>query len=149
MTQPIRPVDPTPAEDAERATGRAMLRGAAGRCPACGKGRLFSSFLKVRDHCPHCDEALHHQRADDGPAYLTVLIVSHLCAPVLLWVFVAWRPSVAVMLTIFGTGAIVASLAMLPRIKGAFVGLQWARRMHGFGSEPDRDDGQAAVPTSA
>ncbi|MCQ0971843.1 DUF983 domain-containing protein [Paracoccus sp. TK19116] len=121
--------------ETERPTGRAVLRGALGRCPACGEGRIFSSFLKVRDTCPECGEALHHQRADDGPAYLTVLIVSHLCAPVLLWVFVEWRPSVAVMLAIFGIGAIVASLAMLPRIKGALVAFQWARRMHGFGGD--------------
>ena len=32
--------------------------------------------------------------------------------------------------------AYLKSLLLLPRIKGAFVGLQWARRMHGFGSEP-------------
>lgn len=144
MTQHQGPSTPDTQMDAERPTGRAMLRGAAGRCPSCGEGSLFSSFLKVRDHCPSCGEAMHHQRADDGPAYLTVLIVSHLCAPALLWVFVAWRPSVAIMLAIFGIGAIVASLAMLPRIKGAMVGLQWARRMHGFG----HDDG-AADPAPA
>lgn len=144
MTQHVSPHSQDPEAHAERLTGRAMLRGAAGRCPRCGEGSLFSAFLKVRDHCPNCGEAMHHQRADDGPAYLTVLIVSHLCAPILLWVFVAWRPSVAVMLAIFGIGAIVASLAMLPRIKGAMVGLQWARRMHGFGH-----DDLAAKPEAA
>ena len=33
------------------------------RCPACGKGRLFSRYLKVEDACPGCGEALHHHRA--------------------------------------------------------------------------------------
>jgi hypothetical protein len=37
---------------------RAMLRGFAQRCPACGAGRLFHSYLKVRDGCPSCGEAL-------------------------------------------------------------------------------------------
>lgn len=118
---------------AERATGQAMRRGAMGRCPACGKGRLFSRFLKVADHCPDCGEAMHHQRADDGPAYLTILIVSHLGAPLLLACYMAWRPSAMTMIYSFGLGAIVLSLLLLPRIKGAMVGLQWARRMHGFG----------------
>ncbi|WP_410217574.1 DUF983 domain-containing protein [Paracoccus sp. (in: a-proteobacteria)] len=123
----------TLADDAtERPTGQAMMRGARGRCPACGEGRLFSSFLKVADHCPHCNEALHHQQADDGPAYLTILIVSHLGAPLLLACFVAWRPSAMTMLLSFGIGSIILSLAMLPAIKGAMVGFQWARRMHGF-----------------
>ncbi len=30
--------------------------------------------------------------------------------------------------------AVVLPLAMLPSIKGAIVGLQWANRMYGFGS---------------
>ena len=113
-----------------------MLRGAMGRCPACGGGKLFRAFLKVADHCPACNEALHHQRADDGPAYLTILLVSHLGAPLLLASYVAWRPSAMTMIWTFGLGAVILSLLLLPRIKGAFVGLQWARRMHGFGSEP-------------
>ena len=33
--------------------------------------------------------------------------------------------------------ALASSLALLPRIKGALVGLQWANRMHGFGG-PDK-----------
>lgn len=125
------------ADPQERATGPAMRRGALGRCPSCGQGRLFSAFLKVADHCPNCGEELHHQRADDGPAYLTILIVSHLGAPLLLACYIAWRPSAMTMILSFGIGAIVLSLLLLPRIKGAMVGLQWARRMHGFGDAPD------------
>lgn len=120
-------------QTSDRPTWQAMRRGAVGRCPACGEGRLFSAYLKVAEACPSCHEALHHQRTDDGPAYLTILIVSHLGAPLLLASFIAWRPSAMTMILSFGIGAIVLSLAMLPVIKGGMVGLQWARRMHGFG----------------
>ncbi|MTH63444.1 DUF983 domain-containing protein [Paracoccus shanxieyensis] len=120
----------------DRPVKTAMLRGAMRRCPACGRGALFQGYLTVRDHCPHCHEDLSHQRADDGPAYLTILLVSHLGAPLLLAVFLAWRPSAMSMLLGFGLGAIVLSLGLLPVIKGAFVGFQWARRMHGFGEKP-------------
>ena len=123
----------------ERATATAMRRGARRRCPACGDGMLFEGYLKVCDACPSCSEAMHHQRADDGPAYLTVLIVAHVMTPLLLIVFVAWRPGTAVMLTGFLVATVVMSLALLSPIKGAMVGLQWARRMHGFG------DGDAAA----
>lgn len=126
------PLDTALTHTDERPTGQAMLRGALGRCPSCGEGRLFTRFLKVADHCPACNEAMHHQRADDGPAYLTILLVSHLGAPLLLASYVAWRPSAMTMVYIFGLGSIILSLLLLPRIKGAFVGLQWARRMHGF-----------------
>ncbi|MDO5614276.1 MAG: DUF983 domain-containing protein [Paracoccus sp. (in: a-proteobacteria)] len=123
----------------ERQTGLAMRRGFMGKCPSCGEGRLLNSYLKVNDHCPACGEAMHHQRADDGPAYLTILIVSHLGAPLLLWVYMAFRPSPMAMLIGFSLAAVVLSLLLLPRIKGAMVGLQWARRMHGFGSNAEPD----------
>ncbi len=129
----IRPT----ASAEERPTGEAMRRGALGKCPACGKGKLFRGYLKVADQCPHCHEELHHQRADDGPAYLTILIVSHVMAPILLWVFIAYRPEPMTMLLGFGIGTVVASLLILPRIKGAMIGLQWARRMHGFGIDAE------------
>ncbi|MFC3529185.1 DUF983 domain-containing protein [Paracoccus mangrovi] len=120
----------------ERQVKQAMLRGALGRCPACGKGKLFSGYLNVNATCAHCGEDLHHQRADDGPAYLTILLVSHLGAPLLLAIYMIYRPSAMSMLIGFGLGAVVLSLFLLPRIKGAFIGFQWARRMHGFGATP-------------
>jgi len=89
----------------------------------------------VRDSCPVCREDFTPQRADDGPAYLTILIVGHLMAPLLLFVFETWRPEPLVMFTTFSLGTIALSLYLLPRLKGAMVGLQWAKRMHGFGDD--------------
>lgn len=134
MTQSQVQISPEAMPDSERPTRQAMLRGLRGRCPACGTGRLFKGYLKVADRCPDCGEELHHQRADDGPAYLTILLVSHLGAPILLASYIAWRPTAMTMILSFGLGAVILSLLLLPRIKGAFVGLQWARRMHGFGA---------------
>ncbi|WBU62694.1 DUF983 domain-containing protein [Paracoccus aerodenitrificans] len=128
--------------DQDRPTAQAMRRGAMLRCPACGQGRMFTGYLKVNDTCPECGEALHHQRADDGPAYLTILLVSHLGAPLLLWVFLTYQPSPVSMLIGFSVGAVVLSLLFLPIIKGAMIGAQWARRMHGFG-------GSDAEPSSS
>ena len=103
------------------------------RCPACGKGHLFRRYLKVNDTCPECGEELYHHRADDGPAYLTILIVGHLMAPLLLLVFETWRPEPLVLFTIFTIGTVALSLYLLPRLKGAMIGYQWARGMYGFG----------------
>ena len=59
----------------------ALLRGWRRCCPRCGKGALLYKYLKVHDRCDSCGQELHHQRADDGPAYLTILIVGHILAP--------------------------------------------------------------------
>ena len=71
--------------ETDRPVKPAMLRGWRCRCPNCGTGPMLRGYLKVRDTCPVCGEDFHHQRADDGPAYLTILIVGHLMAPLILW----------------------------------------------------------------
>ena len=53
-------------------------------------------------------------------------------APLMLYVFTEWRPEPMVMFTIFTVGTVGLSLYLLPRLKGAIVAFQWARRMHGF-----------------
>ena len=118
----------------ERNTGRAIRRGLMCRCPNCGKGKLFEGYLKVVDQCAECGEDLSHQRADDGPAYLTILLVGHLLAPGLHIAFVVWRPEPLTLFTIFSVGCVGLSLYLLPRLKGAMIGFQWAKRMGGFGS---------------
>ena len=126
----------TTPEIEERPVKPAMLRGWRRRCPKCGAGPLFRGYLKVREACPVCGQELHHHRADDGPAYLTILIVGHLLAPALMFTFVKFRPEPMVMITGFTIGTVALSLFLLPRLKGALVGLQWANRMHGFGAKP-------------
>jgi uncharacterized protein (DUF983 family) len=117
----------------DRPLGPAMLRGWRRKCPNCGTGPLLRGYLKVRDACPVCGEDLHHQRADDGPAYLTILIVGHLMAPAILIAFVRYRPDPLVLASVFSVATVALSLFLLPRLKGMLVGIQWARRMHGFG----------------
>ncbi len=122
----------TSSDAAPRETRPAILRGWRRKCPKCGTGPLLSGYLQVRGHCPVCQEDLSHQRADDGPAYLTILLVGHLMAPMLHIVFVRFRPEPLVLVTIFAVGCVALSLYLLPRIKGAIVGYQWAKRLHGF-----------------
>jgi uncharacterized protein (DUF983 family) len=120
--------------DTDRPLKQALLRGWRRRCPGCGAGPMLRGYLAVRDSCPVCGEQLHHQRADDGPAYLTILIVGHLMAPMILWVFTTWRPDPLILASLFTIGTVALSLFLLPRLKGAMVGLQWSKRMHGFGN---------------
>ncbi len=126
---------------------RAMLRGFGLRCPNCGEGRLFRSFLKVADRCPACGEELHHQRADDAPAYFTIVVVGHIVVGGVLWLERAYAPATWVHAVIWLPLTLIASLWLLPRVKGALVGLQWALRMHGFGgSTGDVDPPPAPRP---
>lgn len=125
---PVTPEDSTP-----RAIWPALRRGYRRKCPNCGSGPLLRSYLKVHDSCPVCREELHHHRADDGPAYLTIVIVGHIMLPLLHRVFVMFRPDPLVLFTIFAVGSVGLSLYLLPRLKGAVIGFQWAKQMGGFG----------------
>jgi len=109
-----------------------LLRGLGGRCPACGEGRMFRAFAKVADQCPACGEALHHHRADDFPAYLTIVLVGHIIVPLTLYVELAWAPSYWAHALIWGPVVIGLALGMLQPLKGAIVALQWSMGMHGF-----------------
>lgn len=115
------------------------MRGFMGRCPACGRGRLFSSYLRVVNTCKVCGEPLSGHRADDAPAYITLLIVAHGVGAGVLMSDEVWPHSSLLWVALFWLAVTaVASLLILPRAKGAIVGQQWALCMHGFGSQGER-----------
>ena len=113
----------------------AVKRGFLGRCPHCGEGKLFRAFLKPVDRCAVCDEDYTHQRADDLPAYLAIVIVGH----VAVGGFMATDQSVTwsswVHLAIWTPLTLIMTMAIIQPIKGAVIGWQWGARMHGFGGE--------------
>jgi len=121
---------PTPTE--ERPIWPAIRRGWRRRCPNCGQGAVLHSYLKVNDACGDCGLTLSLARADNGPAYLSILITGKVMITAMLYVFVAYRPDPMTMAVGFSIGAVALSLYLLPRLKGMIVGIQWANRMHGF-----------------
>ena len=110
----------------------ALWRGLSGRCPNCGNGRMFRAFLKVADQCDVCGEELHHQRADDFPAYLVIVIVGHLVVPLVLHVEMTYQPAYWIHATLFLPLTLFLALVLIQPVKGAVVALQWHAGMHGF-----------------
>ncbi|MVA98922.1 DUF983 domain-containing protein [Nitratireductor sp. CAU 1489] len=117
----------------DRPLWQAMKRGFLGRCPHCGQGRLFATFIRTAESCNVCGEEFHHHRADDLPAYLVMVIVGHVIVGAFMGIEAATTLSTWQHLAIWVPITIVSALALLQPTKGAVVGLQWALRMHGFG----------------
>jgi uncharacterized protein (DUF983 family) len=117
---------PAPEFIAQPTITTAMLRGFRQRCPRCGKGLIFKSLLKLVDNCSECGEKLGDIRADDLPAYLTVLVVGHIVVPPLL-LFGNSDVSTWVQLGISVPVALLLIAFLLPRFKGAAAGLLWAQ----------------------
>ena len=105
---------------------QSILRGLKGRCPACGKGAMFWKYLKVSGRCEACDHELARYPADDGPAYVTILVVGHLIVAPLLLFPIVWRSPPAVSLPLIMIPLAVFTLALLPRIKGGWMAWEMA-----------------------
>jgi uncharacterized protein (DUF983 family) len=123
------PITDTPAPD----PWLALCRGFIGRCPRCGKGALFARYLKQVQHCGVCGEEFGHIRADDGPAWMTILIVGHILAPILLNVIPnsTWPDWVSMI--VWPGLTLLLALCILPRAKGVFIAMIW--HMGCIGSE--------------
>ncbi len=101
----------------------AIFRGLRARCPACGQGRLFSTWLGVKAHCDVCTAPLGLINADDAPPYFTIFIVAHVAiASQILLERTAPLP-VSTELAIFVPATLGLVLALIRPVKGATVGL--------------------------
>ncbi len=119
----------------ERKAWPAIRRGFGCKCPACGTGPMFGRYLKVNPVCEACGEELFHEEAHDFPPYITMSIVAHI---ILFGVVLAEQHGDWPMWThmlIWPPLTLILSFALMQPVKGAVVGYQWARRMHGFGGD--------------
>ncbi|MBO0902721.1 DUF983 domain-containing protein [Jiella sonneratiae] len=144
--RPPLPPTPSPADwrpATPRPLGTALWRGLRGRCPRCGEGRLFGSFLKSVEACEECGLEVHHHRADDLPPYLTVFIVGHLVVAGFMASEELVELSMWQHLAIWVPVTILLSLVLLQPLKGATIGLQWALGLGGFSGMPEAETGES------
>lgn len=103
----------------------ALLRGLSLKCPRCGVGRLLSGYLQQAESCPHCGLETGAIRADDGPPWLTLLVVGHLLAPFMIIVFMTDALPMWASTALMAFLAVALCLAILPRAKGVFIAVIW------------------------
>ena len=102
-----------------------ILRGLQRRCPACGKGRLFSGYLKLNDTCPACGTAHSHENAADGPAWLTVLLLGPVFAPLIFILSLKTALPIWLVFPLLGVFMVGSALGLLAFMKGAWIGALW------------------------
>jgi uncharacterized protein (DUF983 family) len=122
-------IDDHPANPAERDWRPALSRGWTGRCPSCGARTLFAAWLKMAPACGTCGMALEPYRADDAPAYFVIFIVGHIVVPLVLMVEKVWEPALWIHAALWMPLSVGLSLLLLPRVKGAVIGVLWALRV--------------------
>ncbi len=102
-----------------------LWRGVCERCPKCGQGRIFQSYLKQNESCTVCGENLARFRADDGPAWLTILIVGHVVVPTAIYFSMHDVLPDGIAISLLFALTISVALLVLPRAKGVFISVLW------------------------
>jgi uncharacterized protein (DUF983 family) len=131
IIDPTQPIVSAGDASAERPAWPAILRGLKLRCPKCGEGALYRSFLKPTEACPHCGESFAHIRTDDIAPWLTILVVGHIVVPLALWSEQSFSPPLWLSMTVWPLLSAIGMIAFLPRAKGAVLGMMWSKRLTG------------------
>ena len=105
------------------------------KCPNCGEAKLFKSYLKQVDVCAKCQTKWGEIRADDGPAWLTIMVVGHIVAPAGVWMAIATDWSMWVILPIILALSVVSAVITLPFAKAVFISIIWRT-----GAKADRQE---------
>ena len=126
--------------DGHPQTDKPIKAGLKCRCPRCGEGRLFSSYLKVADRCSVCGLDFSKSDSGDGPAIFIMFIVGFIVVFGGLIVEVKYQPPYWLHAVIWGSVTIGLSLALLPPLKGMMVALQFHHKAEEAKLDHDSDD---------
>jgi uncharacterized protein (DUF983 family) len=102
-----------------------VARGLAGRCPRCGKGRLFHGFLTLAPQCERCGLDYSFADAGDGPAIFVILIAGFIVAGSALAVEALYEPPYWVHAVLWGPLILITTLGPLRAMKGLLIALQY------------------------
>ncbi len=105
--------------------GLILRRSFVGRCPNCGVGKLFASYLKPVGHCSASGEPYGHIRSDDAAPWLTILVVGHISVSIILETEIHADWPMWVSMTVWPLLVCALTLVLLPRLKGMLIGILW------------------------
>ena len=102
-----------------------VLAGLLGRCPRCGKGKLFDGFLALHPQCAACGLDYAFADAGDGPAVFVMFIAGFIVVGMALVVEVKYAPRLWVHAVLWAPLILLVTLAPLRLLKGLLIALQY------------------------
>jgi uncharacterized protein (DUF983 family) len=108
--------------------GSTLWAGIAGRCPACGRGKLFSGYLALAPSCDACGLDYQFAEAGDGPAVFVILVTGFIVVGAALIVEILYTPPYWLHAVLWGPLAILLPLVLLRSFKGVLIGLQFRHK---------------------
>ena len=102
-----------------------ITAGLAGRCPRCGKGKLFQGFLNVSPSCSACGLDFSFADAGDGPAVFVILLAGFVVVGLALVVEFLYQPPFWLHALLWGPLILLVTLGPLRALKGVLIALQY------------------------
>ena len=105
-----------------------LVAGLTCRCPECGEGPVFDTYLGFASGCVACGADFSNADAGDGPAFFVMFLISILITPGVLLVQAAFAPPVWVQALIWAPIIVVLAVGLLRPFKATLFALQWKNR---------------------
>ncbi len=102
------------------------------KCPACGEGKLYDSFMKITEKCPACGLEIKKHESADGPAYIAMFLTSIIVIIAAISVEVIYRPEFWIHIIIWSFFTVFIGITSLIFCKALFIGLQYKYRSDDF-----------------
>ena len=103
--------------------------GPAGRCPRCGKGRLFAGYLTLAPACSACGLDLAPSDSGDGPAVFVMWLVGAVVVGSAGLVEILFQPPIWLHLLLWIPLAVGLAALLLRPAKGLMIALQYRHRI--------------------
>ena len=104
-----------------------LTTGLAGKCPRCGRGKLFDGYLSVATSCKSCGLSYAFADSGDGPAVFAIMLLGFLMLGAALilefkvgppwWVHAIWAPV-----------TVALALGLLRPMKATLIALQFRNK---------------------
>ncbi|MBI3648335.1 MAG: DUF983 domain-containing protein [Actinobacteria bacterium] len=98
------------------------------RCPRCGAGAVFASWLALKERCPRCDLRFEKEEGGFlGAMTLTYILAMAVWLVVLVGVMIATVPHLPVAPLVAASVAIMVAVPLLtyPNMKGAWAAIEF------------------------
>ena len=109
--------------------------GLLGRCPNCGKGKLFAGFLTLAPRCKACGLDYAFADTGDGPSFFASFLGGFLTLLVGVYAQIVYAPAWWVYALVLAVGTAV-TIWMIRPMKGVLVALQYANKAEQGRFEP-------------
>lgn len=96
-----------------------------GRCPRCGKGKLFTKVIVFAPACTACDLDFRAFNVGDGAASFLILIVGAVVTGLAMWLELSREPAWYVHVLLWVPLTIILTLALMRSAKAVLLALEF------------------------